>query len=210
NAPHTLARSERSLRKAALPGKSQRLDGRASRPGGIAIRHHIDWNSSLLLALGRHGGTDLFYKPELKLLAGLQSAPSDNERIGVERVHHFIEEQAQGMGLYTENLHTQQIALVRQTAHEFGCLVQIQFGQLVTRVTRQKVWQDILFDGGKRTKRLEIADTSAIAFRFDSAGSGAALVGHQNVSQFFAESVLTLQYIAIDDDTPALARSDKN
>lgn len=43
----------------ALPGKLQGLDGRASRPGGIAIGYHMNRNCGLLLALGRHCGTDL-------------------------------------------------------------------------------------------------------------------------------------------------------
>ena len=108
----------------------------------------MDWSGGLLLALRRHCGTNLFNKPVLKFLARLQSATTDNERVGVKRVHHLVEEKTQGMGLHSENFYAQRIALVRQTAHEFSRLMQIEFGQLVTRVTRQKIWQNILLDRG--------------------------------------------------------------
>ena len=58
------------------------------------------------------------------------------------------------MRLDPENLFAQRIAFVRQPAHEFGRLVEIQFGQFVTGIPRQKIWQNILFDGGEGAQRL--------------------------------------------------------
>jgi hypothetical protein len=93
-------------------------------PGRVTIRHHVDWNASLLLALGWHSCTDLFYKPTLELLACFQGASADDEGIGIERIHHFVEEETQGVSLYAENFRAQRITLLRQTAHKFGRLVE--------------------------------------------------------------------------------------
>src|SRR4029077_19305734 len=48
----------------------------------------------------------------------------------------------------------------------------------------------------------------AIAFRFDSAGAGDALVRNQNVTQFSAEPVLALHDVALEDDAASVARTD--
>ena len=57
--------------------------------------------------------------------SGTLAASADDERIGVERIHHFVEEETQGMSLHAENLLAQRIALLRQTAHTFGRWVDI-------------------------------------------------------------------------------------
>ena len=96
---------------------------------------------------------------------GFERAAADDESIGVERIHHFVEEQTQSVGLHAENLLAQRIAFFSQTAHEFGRLVEIQFGQLVTGIARQEIGQDAPFDGGERAQRFQVAGASAVAFR---------------------------------------------
>ena len=87
-------------------------------------------------------------------------------------------------------------------------MVQIQFGKIVTGIARQKIRQDIFFNGGERTERLQVADSSAIAFRIDPFGPGDALVGNQDVAQFSAESVFALHHVAVEDYAAAVAGSD--
>ena len=99
--------------------------------------------------LGRHGTPDLLDKPILKLLASFERASAHDECVGIERVHHLIEEQTQRVRLHAENFPAQGIALLRQAAHQFGCLVDVHPGQFMTGIARQKIGQDIFFDGSE-------------------------------------------------------------
>ena len=139
-----------SLGEAAVAGELQGFDGGASGAGGVAVRHHVDGNAGLLLALGGHGGADLCDKPILELLAGFEGASADDEGVGVEGVHHLVEEETQGVGLHAENFPAERVALLRHAAHQLGGLVQVDFGQLVAGIAWQKIRQDIFFDGGER------------------------------------------------------------
>ena len=102
----------------------------------------------------------------------------------------------------------QRVALFRQAADEFGCLVEIYSRQFVTGISWQKIRQDIFFDGGERAERLEVAGASAIALRIDAGGSGDALIRNQDVAEFSAESVFAFHYIAVEDDAAAVACAD--
>src|SRR4029077_1907243 len=68
-----------SLSQAAFSGKFQRFDSGTPCSGGVAIRHHVDGDAGLLLALRGHGYANLFDKPILELLARLQGASADDE-----------------------------------------------------------------------------------------------------------------------------------
>ena len=49
-------------------------------------------------------------------------------------------------------------------------------------VARQKIREDIFFDRGQRTERLQVADASTIALGLDSIRACDALVGNQHVT----------------------------
>ena len=67
-------------------------------------------------------GTGFGDEPALEIQAGFQSAAADNQSIGIERVHHLIEEQPERVGLHAEDLAAEGIAALRHPADELGRL----------------------------------------------------------------------------------------
>src|SRR6202166_2762317 len=78
----------------------------------------------------------------------------------------------------------------------------------MSRIFRQEKWQEISFDGGQRTYRLETSDATAIAFGFHTADSRDTLVGNQHVAQFASESFSAFDDVAVENNAAAQARSD--
>src|SRR5258706_9866696 len=91
---HTRAgyRGGRCLLQIPVPPSLKRLNGGAARSGGISIGHHMNRNVHLLLALDRHARANLVQEPALEFLAGFECASADNQGIGVEDIHHLVEE----------------------------------------------------------------------------------------------------------------------
>src|ERR1700735_1115239 len=149
--------------ESALSGKFQRLQGCAPGPGRIAVGHHMNRNVRLFLALIRHAGADLSQKPLLEFRAGFKDTTAHDQSIGVESIDHFIEKQSQRVSLNPKNLFAHGISLVRQPANELGRLMSILFCQRMGRIALQKIWKECFLNRGERTKRFQVADSSAIA-----------------------------------------------
>src|SRR5438105_13360610 len=111
---------------------------------------------SLLLTLVRHTHSDFAHEPFLEPFARLQRSASDNQRIRVERVHHLVKEQSQGMRLHSKNFPTKGITLVRKSTYEPCRLVRLPFRQFVPRISRQKIRQQISLDRGEGAKRFQV------------------------------------------------------
>src|SRR5580704_9512377 len=111
------------------------------------------------------------------------------------------------MGLNPEYVFAHRIAFVRQAAHEFCRLVVVQFCEFVMGIARQKIRHQSPFDRGEGAKRLQVSYSSAIAYRFHSAGVDNTLVGKQNMTQFSAEAVFALYDTALKDDAATVARA---
>src|SRR5438445_8573974 len=133
-------------------------------------------NPSLLLALVRHTHTDFAHEPFLEPFARLQRSASHDQRIRVERVHHLVKEQSQGMRLHSKNFPAETISLLPKSTYELCRLVRFQSRQFVPRISRQKIGQQISLDRGQGTQRFQVPNTSAIANWLDSVGSGDAYV----------------------------------
>jgi hypothetical protein len=84
----------------------------------------------------------------LEFLTSFQDPAADDYGIRVKRIHDFVEKEPQGVGLNPENLFAHGIALIREAANEFGCLVRFLLGQLVARVVLEVVRQESLLDRG--------------------------------------------------------------
>src|SRR5689334_14023282 len=141
------------LRQTALAGKLERFDCGAPSSGSVAVGHHIDWDTGLLLTLGRHAGVNLVNEPGLKFFAGLESATADDQRIRIKGIHHLIEEKPERMGLYPKNLPAKFIAIFRQTTNQFSRLMQVcGTRKLMTGISRQKKWQQRFFYRSERTQ----------------------------------------------------------
>src|SRR5437899_10763572 len=105
-------------------------------------------NPSLLLALVRHTHTDFAHEPFLEPFARLQRSASDDQRIRVERVHHLVKEQSQGMRLHSKNFPAEGIAPVRKSTYELCRLVRLHFRQFAPRISRQTTGQPSHLDAG--------------------------------------------------------------
>src|SRR3984885_6195827 len=75
------------------------------------------------------------------------------------------------------------------------------------RIALQKIWKECFLNRGERTKRFQVADSSAIALRVDASNSRNALIRDQHVAEFTTESVLALHHIAVEDDASSIART---
>src|SRR5690606_33274893 len=75
-----------SLRARPLPREPQRLQRRAAGAGRVAVRHHVNRDARLFLALDRHAGADLADEPLLEFRARFERAATDDERVGIEGV----------------------------------------------------------------------------------------------------------------------------
>ena len=162
----------------------------------------------MFFALRGHGDADLGDEPVLKWLGGFECASANDEGVGVEGVYHLVEEETEGVGLHAKNFFAQRVALFRKAADEFGGLVEIYSCQFVIGITRQKIREDVFFDGGERAERLQVAGAPAIALRIDSGGSRDALIWDQNVAEFSAETVFSFDYVTVEDDAAAIASAD--
>src|SRR5262249_31691973 len=123
----------------------------------------MDWNVNLLLALIGHGCADFSHEPSLKFLAGLQSPTSNNERVGIKRVHHFIKEESESMRLHAEDFLAHGISLIRKTTHSLRCLMKIHLAEFMPGILWQVVGQQVFFNRGERAQRLQVARSPAIA-----------------------------------------------
>src|SRR5579884_3553767 len=192
-----------------MAGVFQRLDSRAARAGGVAVGHDLNRYIGLLLALLRHAIANLIDKPALEFFTGFDGAAADDQRVGIEGIDHFIEQQSGRVRLHAKDLARHGIALLREAAYQFGGLMQVaELAEFVSRILRQEIRQERLFDGSERTDRFQIADASAVALRDHALDAANALVGNQDVAQFAPESLAALHDIAIDDDAAAEACAD--
>ena len=106
-------------------------------------------------------------------------------------------------------LAAERVALLGQTAHQFGGLVEIADRvQLVSRLAREQDRQNRLLDRGERTERLEIADAAAVAERHHPFDAANGLVRNQDMAELAAESLAALDDLAGGDDAAAESGAD--
>ncbi len=117
----------------------------------------------MLFSLSGHAHADFIEEPTLEFLTRLQCAATDDECVGIEGIHHFVEEEAQGMGLHSEYVFAQRIAFVGEAAYKLGRLVGLELCEIVIWVARKKIRHKISFDRREGAKRLKIANAAAIA-----------------------------------------------
>src|ERR1035437_4196209 len=184
------------------------LDGRAARPGSIAVGHNMNRNPRLLRALARHAATSFPEKPALKVGAGFNGATADDQDIGIEGVYHLVEEQTQRESLHAEDVTAEGISLFGQSAYKFCRLVHAEFGQLVAGVVCEEMGQQRLGDGAERAQRLQVAGTAAVALWLEAFDARDGLGGNEHVAEFSAEAHSALDYVAIDDDATTEAGAD--
>src|SRR5208283_5057965 len=105
------------LCKSTLPREFEGFDGGAASTSSIAVGHHVDRDPRLLFALRGHARTNLVDKPALKFLRSLNRSSADNQRIGIEGVHHLVEEQSEAVGLDAKHIARKFIAFFSHAAH---------------------------------------------------------------------------------------------
>ena len=107
----------------------------------------MDRDISLFGALPGHSLSNLRDKPGLEVSRGLNGATTNDERIRIKRVDHFVEKQAKSMGLHAENLQAHPVTALREPADQSRGLTQIaNRSKFVLGKAAQKVRQQGLFD----------------------------------------------------------------
>ncbi len=103
-----------------LPGELQRFDRRTASASGVAVGHDMNRDIRLLFPLGGHTSANLVDEPALELFFRLQRASADDQSIGVEGIDHFIEEQAESVGLNPEDFLAHRIAALAKPRTSFA------------------------------------------------------------------------------------------
>ena len=155
-------------------------------------------------------GAGLADEPALEVLAGFQRAAADDQRVGVERVHHLVEEQAERVGLHAEDIPAQRIAASRPCRAPVSppCAGR-QLAELVAGIARQEVRQQRFLDGGERAERFQVAGAAAVALRlrfprFRRCSDRESARGPSSPPKPAA----ALDHIAVDDDAAAESGAD--
>ena len=81
--------------------------------------HDVDRNIGLFGSLPRHAGTDFIDEPVLKFGGRFDRTSADDQSVGVEGIDHLVEEKAQGVGLYAEDLAAHRVARFSKAADAF-------------------------------------------------------------------------------------------
>ena len=163
----------------------------------------MDRDVGLLGTLRRHAGANLAEDPLLKVRRGLDGAATDDERVGIEDVHHLVEEHPQRARLYPEDVPAHHVAGLREAAHALGRVGNRQSPEFVARMPGEKVRQQQVPDRGERAHGLEIADAPAVAAWRRAIQTRQVAIRKQDVTQLAAKPVASLDHLAVDDDTAA-------
>ena len=139
---------------------------------------------------------------------GLDRAAADDERVGVERVDHLVEEEPERVRLHAEDVAAHRVAALGQSANPLRRRRAVETSQLVIRIACQEIRQECSPDRRERAERLEIAGASAVALRHEPLDRLDALVGDQHVPELAAEAAPALDDVAFDDDAAAETGAD--
>ncbi len=112
------------------------------------------------------------------------------------------------MGLDAEDVAAERVAFDGEAADEFGGLLGVEGGQLVSGVLFEEVGQQGIGDGGEGAEGFKVAGAAAIAVGDDAFDAGDALVGDEDVAEFAPEAEAAFDDTAVDDDAAAEAGAD--
>ena len=99
------------------------------------------------IKLNKERATQLARTDYVDVQVSLDGATADDERVGIEGVDHLVEEQPERARLDAEDLATQGVAALGQSAHPPGSLRRLERGELVAGISLEKEREQRTPDG---------------------------------------------------------------